>query len=104
MCIRLIAIHGHDRPLAIGALNRIGSHQDVPGLVPQIDRARKYLVLLRTLLHPLQVDELAGKVLRGVIADVKVFIGYEISVGTPSAAAAAQRFGLNRRTVEDIAP
>src|SRR5882672_5381499 len=57
----------------------------------------------RTVPNPFQVNHLAGMVLRGVGADVEVFVGDEVSVGAPSVATWAKRFGLAGGGIVDVA-
>ena len=53
------------------------------------------LVHAGAVFHPFEIDELAGEILRGVLANLEFFVGDEISVGAVAVAAGAERFRLD---------
>src|SRR5437764_13925100 len=66
MRVFLILVNNHQRPLAIGSMQRIGSHQNVSGRIEHITRGREDLMRCVSWLHPFLRDELAGEILRCV--------------------------------------
>lgn len=62
--ILLIFVDQHQRPLTVGSLYCIGGHQRVSGRVVDIDVRWEYRVFAASWLHPFQVNELTGEVLR----------------------------------------
>src|SRR5579864_2483994 len=59
-------------------------------------------MLACSVLYPFEIEHAAGEILRGMRFDVEIAVGDKVSEGTPGAAAAAQRFGLNRRMIVGV--
>src|SRR5579871_1211674 len=71
----------------------------MPRRIFQLARGGKNLVHPGSVLYPLQVDKPPSIVLRGVRANFEVFVGDEVSVSGPAAAASPQGFGLDGRVI-----
>src|SRR2546430_13135021 len=88
MRVFLILVNNHQRPLAIGSTQRIGSHQNVSGRIEHITRGREDLMRSVTRLHPFLCNQLAGEILRCVLLNLIVGIGSKHPKGSNRAATA----------------
>src|SRR5207302_3588875 len=88
MRVFLILVNNHQCPLAIGSMQRIGSHQNVSGRIEHITRGREDLMRSVTRLHPFLCNQLAGEILRCVLLNLIVGIGSKHPKGSNRAATA----------------
>ena len=70
MRVVLVLVDDEQRPLSVGAVHRVGRHQDVTGGIEDVARGRKDAVLAVAGLHPLPGQHPAGEVLRGRLQDL----------------------------------
>src|ERR1700730_8416761 len=103
MRVGLVFVDYHDRPLPIRKLDWISSYQGVSAVVLKIAGRTEELVYTGTMLDPFEIDDSAGVILRSVSPNIEMFVGYEISVGTPAATTRTYRFRLNGRVIVDVA-
>ena len=84
--IGLIFVDEHQRPLAVGTRNGVGGDQRVPAVVFQIAGCRIEFVDSGAVLHPLQIDQPAGVILRGEGFDIQILVGDIVAVGAEAVA------------------
>src|ERR1700751_4611933 len=74
------------------------------GVIGQITAGFVESVLSGAMLYPLEVDETARIILRGMPMDIEFLISDKVAIGAPPPASRTQWFRLNRRVVIHVAP
>lgn len=68
--IFLVLIDDEERPLAIRAMDGVGSDERVAGAISNVAFGVEEMVFAAARLHPLEIDELAGEELRERLLDL----------------------------------